>query len=115
VTSEADVRRVALALPETSEKVSWGTPFFRVRNRGFARLREGDVLAIYCASEEDKHALIASAPEKFFTTPHYDGYSMVLVRLAAIDLPELTELITDSWRLRAPSRLLAQFDADHPT
>ncbi len=68
--TEADIRRVALALPETSEKLSWGTPFFRVRNRGFARIREeGDVLAVYCADESEKQALIASEPDKFFTTP----------------------------------------------
>jgi hypothetical protein len=111
---EADVRRVALALPETSEKLSWGTPSFRVRNRGFARIREeGDVLAVHCAGEGEKLALISAEPDKFFTTPHYDGYPMVLVRFAAIDLAELTELLTDAWRLRAPRRLVTQFDAEH--
>lgn len=114
VIDEADIRRVALALPETSEKLSWGTPFFRVRNRGFARIREeGDVLAVYLADEGEKLALIAAEPDKFFTTPHYDGYPMVLVRFAAVDLPELTELLTESWRLRAPRRLVTQYDAEH--
>jgi hypothetical protein len=115
VINEADIRRVALSLPETTEKLSWGTPFFRVRNRGFARIREeGDVLAIWCASEGEKHALIASEPSKFFTTPHYDGHPMVLVHFNALDLAELTELLTESWRLRAPRRLVTQYDADHP-
>jgi hypothetical protein len=109
--TEADIRRVALALPETSEKLSWGTPFFRVRNRGFARIREeGDVLAVYCTDEGEKLAMIATEPAKFFTTPHYDGYPMVLVRFAAINVDELTELLTESWRLRAPRRLVADFD-----
>jgi hypothetical protein len=113
VITEADVRQVALALPETSEKLSWGTPFFRVRNRGFARIREeGDVLAVYCADESEKQALIAAEPAKFFTTPHYDGYPMVLVRFTAIDLPELRDLLTESWRLRAPHRLVTHFDAN---
>ena len=110
---EDDVRRVALSLPETTEKLSWGTPFFRVRNRGFARIREeGDVLLVWCADEGEKLAMIAAEPAKFFTTPHYDGYAGVLVRFAAIDVEELTELLTESWRLRAPRRLVAQFDAN---
>lgn len=109
--TEADIRRVALALPETTEKLSWGTPFFRVRNRGFARIREeGDALAVWCADEGEKQAMIASEPAKFFTTAHYDGYPMVLVRFGAIDVDELTELLTESWRLRAPRRLVAELD-----
>jgi hypothetical protein len=109
---EHDIRRIALSLPETSEKLSWGTPFFRVRDRGFARIREeGDVLALWCADEGEKAAMIATEPEKFFTTPHYDGYAMVLVRFSAIDVTELTELLTESWRHRAPRHLVTRFDA----
>ena len=56
----------------------------------------------------EKEALLASSPDRFFETPHYDGYPMLLVRLDAIELDELTEVITDSWRARAPRRLLAE-------
>jgi len=112
VVSESDVRRVALGLPETTERPSYGTPGFRVKDRLFARIREeGDVLVLWCASEEDKAALIAEDPGKFFTTAHYDGYPGILVRLDTVDVAELTELVTDSWRLRAPQKLVAQFDA----
>lgn len=102
--TENDVRRVALRLPGAYEKASYGgAPSFRTKPRGFAFLRaEIDALAVYVASEEDKLALIASDPDIYFTTPHYDGYPMVLVRLDAVDIPELTELLTDAWRLRAP-------------
>ena len=110
--TEADVRAAALALPATTEKPSYGTPGFRVKDKLFARIREeGDVLALWCSDVDEKAALIASEPDKFFTTPHYDGYAMVLVRFAAIDRDELGELLTESWRLRAPKRLLAEFDA----
>jgi hypothetical protein len=113
VVSEDDVRRVALALPATTEKPSYGTPGFRVADRLFARIREeGDVLALYCADVSEKEALIAADPAKFFTTPHYDGYPMVLVRLPAIDADELRDLLTEAWRVRAPRRLVAQFDAE---
>ncbi|MGH3880712.1 MAG: MmcQ/YjbR family DNA-binding protein [Actinophytocola sp.] len=111
MVTEDDVRRVALSLPRTTEKPSYGRPGFRVKDRLFARIREeGDVLAIWVADEGEKQGLISSEPEKFFTTPHYDGHPLVLVRFAAVDVDELTELLTDSWRLRAPTRVLAELD-----
>lgn len=112
MVTEDDVRRVALSLPHTTERPSYGTPGFRVKDKLFARVREeGDVLALFVAGEADKHGLIASAPEKFFTTSHYDGHPMVLARFAAIDTEELTDLLTEAWRVRAPQRLRAEFDA----
>lgn len=115
-----DVRRLALGLPETSERPSYGTPGFRVKDRLFARLRfdgggrgapagagDDDVLVLMCADLAEKEALIAAEPRKFFTTSHYDGYPMVLVRLAAVDPAELRELLVEAWLARAPSRLRA--------
>ena len=58
----------------------------------------------------EKEALIAADPETFFTTPHYDGHPMVLVRFDAVDVDELTELLTDAWRMRAPKRLRDELD-----
>ena len=104
-----DVRELALRLPETTEKPSYGTPGFRVKDRLFARLRKDpDALVIW---SEEKEPLIAAEPAKFFATPHYDGYPMVLVRIEAVDRPELGELLTDSWRLRGPKRLVADFES----
>jgi hypothetical protein len=106
------VRAVALSLPGTTEKPSYGTPGFRVRDRLFARIREeGDVLLVWVADEGEKSGLVASEPEKFFTTAHYDGQPIVLVRFPAVDEAELRELLTTSWLLRAPRRLAAEFDA----
>ena len=111
MVTEDDVRRVALSLPHTTEKPSYGTPGFRVKDKLFARIREeGDVLLVWVAGDGEKQGLIASDPEKFFTTPHYDGHPTVLVRFAAVDVDELTELLTESWRLRAPKRVLAELD-----
>ena len=111
MASEDDLRRIALSLPRTSERLSYGTPGFRVADRLFARIREEGVAVAWCASEEEKRALIAADPDVFFTIPHYDGHASVLIRLEAIDPGELTEVLTDAWRCRAPKRLAAAFDA----
>jgi hypothetical protein len=47
----------------------------------------------------------------FFTTPGYDGWPLVMLRLAEVDAGRLTELVTDAWRMRAPAELAADFDA----
>jgi hypothetical protein len=110
-----DVRRIALALPETSEGSLYGTPGFRVRGKAFARLRdEGAVLVAWVAGEDEKEALIATQPEIYFTLPHYDGHPTVLVQLAAIDEEELRGVLREAWRVRAPRRLLASYDAVQP-
>ena len=112
MATEDDVRRIALSLPETAEKPWFNTPGFRVKDKGFLRIRseaEGG-LVVFVADLGEKDALLASDPSKFFTIPHYDGYPAVLVDLAAIDVDELRELITDSWRLKAPKRVLKAFD-----
>ena len=116
MATDDDVRRIALALPETIEKPWYGTPGFRVKDKGFLRIRsdaEGG-LVVFVADEGEKEALLATDSTKFFTTPHYDGYAMVLVHLPAVDEDELTELIVESWRLKAPKRLLQAYDEAHP-
>lgn len=108
MATEDDVRRIALSLPETIEKPWFGSPGFRVKDKGFLRIRseaEGG-LVVFVADLDEKEALLASDPEKFFTTPHYDGHPTVLVHVDAVDVEELRELITDSWRLKAPKRVL---------
>jgi hypothetical protein len=113
MVTEDDVRRIALSMPATTEKSSYGTPGFRVKDKLFARIREeGDVLVVWVDGVEEKEALIAAQPDTFFTTPHYDGYAMVLVRFDAVEVDELTELLTDAWYLRAPKRLRAEFDSE---
>ncbi len=114
VTHE-DVRAVALALPDTHERASYGgRPSFRTTSKMFCWIRDDpEALVVWVDTEEDKDVLITSDPAKFFTTAHYDGNPIVLVRLEAVDLDEMSELVTDSWRLRAPKRTVANWDADH--
>lgn len=111
MVTEDDIRRVALSLPATTERPSYGTPGFRVKDRLFARVgEEGDVLVVWVDGLDGKEALLAADPHTFFTTPHYDGHPTVLVRCGSVDVDELTELLTDAWRIRAPWRLREQFD-----
>ena len=105
-----DVRELALELPETEEATSYGTPAFKVRRKLFARLREeGDVLVVKVERDE-RAALIESEPDVYFFTPHYENYGFVLVRLDAVERDELREILTESWRLAAPKRLVAELD-----
>lgn len=112
MASEEDVRRVALGLPGSFERASYdGRPSWRTEPRMFAWLRDGpEGLVVWVESLEDKEALLGSEPDKFFTTSHYDGKPIVIVRLDAVDRRELAELVTDSWRLRAPRRLVREHD-----
>ncbi len=102
MAGEADVRELALSLPETIEKPSYGTPGFRVKDKLFARINEEGDLVLWRENQDEKEALIESEPDKFFTTPHYDGHPMILVRLATVDREELLDLLLDSWDIRAP-------------
>ncbi|MCW2719554.1 MmcQ/YjbR family DNA-binding protein, partial [Pseudonocardia sp.] len=78
----------------------------KVRRKLFARLREDGSVVLMCPLEE-KEALLASGDPALFTTPHYDGYGSVLVDLDRVDPVQLTELVQDAWRHRAPARLRA--------
>jgi hypothetical protein len=70
---------------------------------------QGDILAVRVADEGVKFALIADEPDLYFTTPHFDGYPAVLVRLAAIDTRGLRELVVEAWLTQAPKRLVQEF------
>lgn len=101
---------IALALPEVTQGITHGTPAFHVRKKFFSRLREEDVLVVKCDLGY-VDALIQMEPETYFITPHYAGYPYVLVRLSHVEEEALRDLLTDAWRLSAPKRLVAAFDA----
>jgi hypothetical protein len=112
MATEKDVRAIALSLPGTTEEQWYQTPGYKVAGKGFLRLRteaEGGLVVFVCDLGE-KEALLSTGSEAFFTTPHYDGYPVVLVDLDKIDQGELRELITDSWLIKAPPRLRRQFE-----
>ncbi|WP_408055865.1 MmcQ/YjbR family DNA-binding protein [Streptomyces lycii] len=107
MATAADVRRIALSLPETEEKLAWGMPTFRVRNKIFVSLADDDAsIGVKCPIE-DRVELIASEPDKFFLKEgHDDHYAWLRVRLAAVeDEQELRAILADSWRQAAPRRL----------
>jgi hypothetical protein len=117
-----DVRRIALSLPHVEEIDSEGFDF-RVGNKGFVwsypervpgrrRVIRTDIAVIFVGDEAEKQALVLGEPELFFTTPSYDGWPLVMLRLDAVDLPRLDELVSDAWRMRAPADLIGDHAAD---
>jgi len=110
VATESELRRLCLGLPGAYEQSSYnGTPSFRTKARAFARiLEDGERVGLWVSDEDEKLALVAAEPAIYSTTPHYDGYPMVLVMLGAVDIALLRGLVTDSFRLRAPEKLLAE-------
>lgn len=116
-----DVARIALALPGTTEAVSAsGRRRWLVRGRTFLRERplhrtdlaelgtaapEGPVMVASVPDEGTKAALLASEPDVYFTTTHFDGWAAVLCRLDRLDETALTELAGEAWAARASRRL----------
>jgi hypothetical protein len=125
-----DVRRFALALPESSERGRRdGLGFWEVRGKGFVwerPLRKSDLAALGPDAPDGpilgarvehlgaKEALLADDPAVFFTTPHFDGYPAVLVRLERITPDELEELVLEAWLARAPKRLATAYLSARP-
>jgi hypothetical protein len=115
-----DVRRLALALPGVAEIDSDGFDF-RVGGKGFVwsyperlpgkpRVIRTDIAVLYVGDEAEKQALLLGEPGIFFAAPGYDGWPLVMLRLAEVDVARLTELVTDAWRMRAPAELARRLD-----
>jgi len=101
-----DILELVHDLPEIEDTTSYGTPALKVRGKFMARLRdEGAVLVVRCDLDE-KPFLLEANPSTLFTTPHYDGYGAVLVRLDAVRRDELRELLIDAWLVAAPKTLV---------
>jgi hypothetical protein len=120
VADADDVRRLALALPHVVEIESDGFDF-RVADQGFVwsypertpgqrRVIRIDIAVLYVGDEAEKQALLLGEPGIFFTTRSYDGWPLVMVRLAEVGVERLTELVTDAWRMRAPDALVGDLD-----
>lgn len=119
MANQADVRRIAKALPAVEEKRERFA--FCVRNKGklkeFAwvwkervdsgkpRVPNFDVIAVRVPALADRERLIAAHPRKFFTEPHYDGFPAVLVRVKAVTVAELRTLLREAWQCQAPADL----------
>jgi hypothetical protein len=115
-----EVRRIALSLPETGERASRDLRQWRVKDKLFVwerPLRRAEIEAVGSDAPDGpilgarvehlgaKEALLADDPAVFFTTPHFDGYPAILVRLDRITLEGLEEVVTEAWLVRAPKPL----------
>lgn len=128
MASWEDVRRIALSLPEAEERESRGLAQWRVRDKLFvwerplrasdrralgAEAPDGPILGVRVEHLVAKEAILADEPGIYFTTPHFDGYPAVLVRLELIPVPELEELVIEAWLCRAPKRLASRYIETH--
>jgi hypothetical protein len=122
-----DVARIVGGLPLTAEPaehdwrvgkkmLAWERPLRKSDREALAaggeEPPEGDILGVRVSDEGVKFALIADEPRVFFTTPHFDGYPAVLVKLAQIEALDLEELLTEAWLTQAPKKLAEEFLAD---
>ncbi len=121
----SDVRRLALALPGAGEETHHGgRPAWIVNKKFFVWDRplrksdlaalgdsapQGPILGVYTGDLELKDILLVSEPELFFTTPHFDGYPAILVRLQKIGARKLKEIIVEAWLARAPKRVADRY------
>ena len=105
-----DIRKIALAWPAVEDGTSYGTPALKVRKKLFARLREDERQLVLFVDFMEREALIQSSPDTFIVTPHYQDWPMVVIDLPSVDPEELRELVIESWRRRAPKRLVAEYD-----
>lgn len=87
-----DVRSLALAMPDTTERPSYGTPGFRVKDRLFARVLDLETIVVK-VDLAWRDGMVRGSPDVFTVTPHYQPYPWVIVRLGAIDLARLGEIL----------------------
>jgi hypothetical protein len=119
-----DVRSLALALPETTERTAYGNAAWAVKGKMFvwerplrkadlaalgASAPRGTIVGVWTADLEMKAAMIASDPKVFFTTPHFDGYAALLIALEKITRAALKRALVDAWLARAPKRVATEF------
>jgi hypothetical protein len=126
----ADLDELALGLPQTTKELSEdGGPSYLVRGKRFCLLRSrrpdavdaetgerlDDVLMFRVADVGVKELMVSDARGIYFTTPHFDGYPAVLVRipdLTRLDRDELLDLVAEAWLTRAPKRVAGAWLAE---
>ena len=123
-----DVARMASELPETTEgerhgnrtwfvggrAFAWDRPFSKadIRRFGDQTPPDGPILAVRVEDLTEKEAVLAANPDAFFTIPHFDGYSAVLIQLPEVSVKALRDAITDAWLACAPPALSVELTRD---
>ena len=112
------LRKLCLALPETTERLSHGEPTWFVRDKKtfamYANHHHDDRLAFWCAAPDGaQEALVGSAPERFFRPPYvgHRGWLGVYLDVPGVDWDQIADLVTDAYRVVAPKKLVAELDA----
>jgi hypothetical protein len=121
-----DVARMASELPEVTEgerhgnrtwfvggkAFAWDRPFSQadIRRFGDQTPPDGPILAVRVEDLAGKEAVLAANPAAFFTIPHFDGYSAILIQLPEVSHHALRDAITDGWLACAPPALAQQLD-----
>lgn len=114
MVTPAQLREFALDLPGAEERETWGHPTFRVRDKIFASMYDGDdgAVATVKATPEEQEALVGADPQTFGVASHVGRYGWTRIRLDRVDPDELRELVVEAWRRTAPKRAVAAFDRD---
>ena len=105
------MRTIALSMPEAEERETWGEATFRVRNKIFAMLGGDGKRASIKATRDEQQALIEEDPGAYFYPEYVGVHGWIGVVVSKADRAQVEELLTEAWRMTAPKRLVASFDA----
>jgi hypothetical protein len=109
-TTAADVRRVAMSLPRTEERVVRDRITFRIGQIVYVAIAPDETTMGFAFPKEERAALVAAEPDKFFMPIKSDErFNWVRVRLAAIDRTEMAELVVEAWRMVVPKKVAAAY------
>ena len=106
------MRKLALDLPESEERETWGTATFRVRNKIFAMFGRPGGRRGSRSTRDEQAALVEMESETFFVPPYVGPKGWIGVHCRSVDAAEMRELITEAWRMTAPKRPVAAFDEE---
>jgi len=113
--TKAQMRKIVLSFPGTTEGTSYGHPSFKVENKFFTRLRpEDNSMVLIVGSIDERDMLLEADPNLFHITDHYKNYPCVLARLEHLDTKTLRGFLERRWRRIVPKKLLKDFEATQP-